>query len=141
MQRVSDLQDQFCGRKELGGFKHRTSTKYCGISLVPMAHLLSKPAETCMFTHLNPFKVALSLAIVTGSFHLCWSMLVALGWAQPVIDFVFWAHFIMPIYVIERFELVKAVALLLMTASIGFILGLVFGMAWNALHGARSRPA
>ena len=94
-----------------------------------------------MFARLNPFKAGLVLAIVTGGFHLCWSVLVVLGWAQPVIDFVFWAHFIKPIYVIERFELAKATALLLMTASIGFILGLVFGLVWNALHRTRSQPA
>jgi hypothetical protein len=88
-----------------------------------------------MSVHLNPFKIGLALATVTGGFHLCWSMLVAFGWAQPAIDFVFWAHFIKPIYVIEPFEFVRAAALLLLTAGIGFILGLVLAWTWNALHG------
>jgi hypothetical protein len=88
-----------------------------------------------MSTHLNPFKVGVVLAVVTGGFHLCWSMLVALGWAQAFIDFVFWAHFIKPIYMIEPFEFARAIVLLLLTAAIGFVLGLVFGWVWNALHG------
>jgi hypothetical protein len=93
-----------------------------------------------MYAHLSPFKVGVVLATLTGGFHLCWSMLVALGWAQPVIDFVFWAHFIKPIYAIEPFELARAAALLLLTASIGFILGSGFAWVWNALHGAGSNP-
>lgn len=87
-----------------------------------------------MSIYLNPFKTGLVLAMVTGGFHLCWSMLVALGWAQPVIDFVFWAHFIKPVYVIEPFQFARAIALLVLTASTGFILGLVFGWVWNALY-------
>lgn len=94
-----------------------------------------------MSTYLNSFKVGVALGAVTGGFHLCWSMLVALGWAQPVIDFIFWAHFIEPIYVIEPFEFTRAVALLLLTVSIGFVLGLVFAWVWNALHGTRKQSA
>ena len=69
-------------------------------------------------------------------FHLCWSILVALGWAQPVIDFVFWMHFIKPIYVIEPFEIGKAAILLVTTAGIGFVIGSAFALVWNALHKA-----
>jgi hypothetical protein len=106
---------------------------------VGIVYLIS--GRSGMSAHLNPFKVGVILATVTGGFHLCWSMLVAFGWAQPVIDFVFWAHFIKPIYVIEPFEFVRAAALLVLTTSIGFILGLVFAWMWNALHRRRADPA
>jgi hypothetical protein len=87
-----------------------------------------------MLKHQSVGRVALVSATVLGVCHLCWSMLVALGWAQPVIDFVFWAHFIKPIYVIEPFELARAVVLVALTAGVGFALGLVFALIWNALH-------
>jgi hypothetical protein len=89
-----------------------------------------------MNAQMNVFKVGLVLGIVLGGWHLCWSLLVALGWAQPVIDFVFWMHFIKPIYVIEPFEIVRAAILILITACIGFVIGSVFAWVWNAPHKA-----
>ncbi len=61
-------------------------------------------------------------------------VLVALGWAQPVIDFIFWMHFIKPIYKIEPFEIGRAVILILVTAAVGFVFGFVFALVWNGLH-------
>ena len=60
----------------------------------------------------------------------------SLGWAQPVIDFVFWMHFIKPIYVIEPFEVARAGMLVAMTAGMGFLMGSIFALVWNALHKA-----
>jgi hypothetical protein len=45
------------------------------------------------------------LGAMLGSWHLLWSLLVALGVAQPLIDFLFWIHFIKPVYVIEPFAI------------------------------------
>ena len=79
-------------------------------------------------------KAGLVVGILLGSWHLCWSALVALGWAQPVIDFVFWMHFIKPIYVIEPFAISRPIILVLVTGGIGFVLGSAGAWAWNALH-------
>lgn len=73
-------------------------------------------------------KAGLVLGAVIGGWHLCWSMLVALKWAHPVIDFVFWMHFIKPIYVIEPFEIARAAILLIVTAGVGFLIGSVFAL-------------
>ncbi len=87
-----------------------------------------------MSAHISVSKAALVLGTVFGGWHLCWLVLVALGWAQPVIDFVFWIHFIKPIYVIEPFEIVRAVILLIVTTGVGFVIGSVFALVWNAVH-------
>ena len=58
-------------------------------------------------------------------------MLVAVGWAQAVIDFLLWAHFIKPIYVVEPFEGFRAAILIAMTVTIGFFLGAAFAVVWN----------
>jgi len=89
-----------------------------------------------MSAHISVGKAGLVLGTVIGGWHLCWSVLVALGWAQAVIDFVFWMHFIKPIYVIEPFEIVKAAILLVVTAAVGFVIGSIFALVWNALHKA-----
>jgi len=60
--------------------------------------------------------------------------LVAAGWAQPVIDFVFWMHFIKPVYVIQPFNLGTATVLVVVTVVIGFVVGSVFAVLWNWFH-------
>ena len=84
--------------------------------------------------NINPNKAGLVLAALLAGWHLTWSVLVALGWAQPFIDFIFWIHFIKPVYVIEPFEIARAAILVLVTAGIGYVTGFVFGLLWNRLH-------
>ena len=85
---------------------------------------------------MNVGKAGLVLGAVFGGWHLCWAILVALGWAQPVIDFVFWMHFIRPIYVIEPFDFTRAAILLAVTAGIGFVIGSAFALVWTSVHKA-----
>ena len=83
---------------------------------------------------MNVYKAGLVLGAVIGGWHLCWATLVALRFAQPVIDFVFWMHFVKPVYVIEPFEIARAAILLIVTAVLGFAIGSIFAMVWNAVH-------
>jgi len=87
-----------------------------------------------MSAQMNVWKVGSVLGLLLGGWHLCWSTLVALGWAQAIVDFVFWMHFIKPIYVIEPFEIGRAVILIILTAAAGFVIGLVFALIWNGLY-------
>ncbi|MGB9114197.1 hypothetical protein [Bradyrhizobium sp.] len=89
-----------------------------------------------MSVHVSVGKAGLILGALMGGWHLCWSALVALKLAQPVIDFVFWMHFIKPIYVIEPFEIARAAILLIVTAGVGFLVGSAFALVWNAVHKA-----
>lgn len=87
-----------------------------------------------MGSHMNVLKTGIALGIVFGIWHLCWSILVALDFAQPFINFVFWMHFIKPIYIIEPFEIVRATILLIITSCIGFSFGVLFALTWNIFH-------
>ena len=69
-----------------------------------------------------------------GGWHLVWAVLVLLRWAQPVIDFVFWAHMIQPVYVIKSFDSRAALTLILFTFTLGYALGFIGALAWKKLH-------
>ena len=78
------------------------------------------------------------LGLVVGSFfglwHLVWSTLVALGLAQQLIDWVFRLHFIQPPYAVTPFKLSVAVALLVITSTLGYMIGWILATIWNWLH-------
>lgn len=84
--------------------------------------------------HVDVIRAGLVLGAVLGGWHLCWSALVAVGWAQPVIDFIFWIHFIKPVYVVEAFDVTRAIVLILVTAAIGFVIGAAFAFLWNVMQ-------
>jgi hypothetical protein len=83
---------------------------------------------------LNIAKSGIVMGLALGAFHLGWATLVAIAWAQPFLDFVFWVHFIKPVYTVEPFETMRAIALICLTWTIGFLMGAMFAMFWNALH-------
>lgn len=76
------------------------------------------------------------LALLLGGWHLLWALLVASGTAQPLMDFIFWLHFIRPVYVIEAFDPLRAAGLVAVTAAIGYVLGAAFAFLWNRFHRA-----
>jgi hypothetical protein len=95
------------------------------------------PSEATVMTAISPIKCGLVLGAVIGLWHLTWSLMVALGWAQRLIDFVFWMHFIKPIYGIDAFNPTTAIVLIAVTSAMGFVIGAVFGVVWNWFHNRR----
>jgi hypothetical protein len=84
----------------------------------------------------NPVKIGLTVGVLVCVWHILWSLLVLLGWAQPILNFVFWAHMIEPIYVVQGFDPVAAGTLIGITFGSGFLFGWVGALIWNALHHA-----
>jgi hypothetical protein len=82
----------------------------------------------------NPNKTGLVLGTLIGGWHLVWALLVAVGWAQWLLNFVFWLHFLKPAYVVETFHAWIAVILIAVTATIGFVVGYILGVLWNWIH-------
>jgi hypothetical protein len=78
---------------------------------------------------------ALNVGLVFGAFlalwHACWSTLVALGWAQPVINFVLWAHFMKLPIQIDPFDIARAAILVGVTFVAGLTIGWIIGLFWN----------
>jgi hypothetical protein len=82
----------------------------------------------------NPNKVGLVIVVLIGGWHVAWSLLVLVGWAQPILDFIFWAHMIKPVYFVKPFDPTAAVALIAITSVIGYIFGFLGAVIWNRLH-------
>jgi hypothetical protein len=86
----------------------------------------------------NPTKTGLTLGALICVWHILWSLLVLFGWAQPILTFVFWAHMIQPIYVVQGFNPAAAGTLIAITFVSGFFFGWVGALIWNGLQ---RRPA
>ena len=79
----------------------------------------------------NPVRLGVTFGIFLGLAHAGWAALVAFGWAQPLIDFVFRVHFITPPYQIETFTLAKCLILIVFVSGAGFVSGAIGGWLWN----------
>ena len=69
-----------------------------------------------------------------GGWHALWILLILLGWAQALLDFVFWAHMIQSVYVVKPFDPRAAIALVLFSSVMGYAFGLCGAMLWNKLQ-------
>lgn len=85
---------------------------------------------------LNTTKTAYVFAIIFGGFHAFWALLIALGFAQTLIDFIFTLHMIVPFYQVAPFNIMIAVSLVVFTSLVGLIVGYIFARVWNKLHKA-----
>ena len=88
-------------------------------------------SEIWLVRSLNVNRCALTSAMVLASVHLSWALLVAVGYAQPLVDLILWLHFIKPTFVVEAFEPSRAVLLVIGTGSIGYGMGALFATIWN----------
>ncbi|MBI2998272.1 MAG: hypothetical protein HYY46_07425 [Deltaproteobacteria bacterium] len=83
----------------------------------------------------NKYLVGLVLGIVGAVWHVFWSFLVWVGWAQAFIDFIFRLHFITPPYTISAFDFGIAALLVTVVFVLWYILGFFAALVWNLLHG------
>lgn len=83
---------------------------------------------------LNPTKVGLAVGGLLGVWHVVWSLMVAVGWAQPLINFSFRLHMISSPPQVQPFSLGAAIFLVIMAVVIGYVVGNVFTFIWNWLH-------
>ena len=79
----------------------------------------------------NPILLGITFGLLLAVFHACWAALLALGWAQSLMNFIFWAHFISPPWHIEAFAWGRACLLIGITFASGLIIGAVGGWLWN----------
>jgi hypothetical protein len=81
--------------------------------------------------HIHPHKAGLALGGTLAAWHFLWSVIVALGWGQFVIDWIFRLHFIQPPYTVGPFVPMLAIGLIVVTFALGYLIGWIFGWLWN----------
>lgn len=81
-------------------------------------------------------RAGLVFAALLGGFHAGWALLVFLGVAQGLMDFVFWAHMIYVPYIVGPFEVKAALTLVALTGAIGYIMGVATQFVWSKVHRA-----
>jgi hypothetical protein len=80
---------------------------------------------------LHPLRTGIAFGAFLGLWHALWSGLVATGAAQAVLDFVLRIHFLQLDVRLAPFDAGLAALLVGVTASVGFVFGLVFAALWN----------
>jgi len=83
---------------------------------------------------MNPFQLSIISGFSLASLHICWALLVAVGWAQTVIDFIFKLHMLSSPFKVQPFELALALGLIGITFLIGCFYGIVFSVVKNAFQ-------
>lgn len=80
---------------------------------------------------ISPHSLGLALAIFLALWHTVWALLVWLGVAQWLLDFIFRLHMITPPYHVDAFSISTAAGLVLVTACSGYVFGWLVGVIWN----------
>jgi len=86
---------------------------------------------------LNVGETGLAFGVVVGLAHVVWVALVALGQAQPLLDFLFRIHFVAVDFWVQPFEpnlAAEAVAISFVASSAAAAL---FAIIWNLLDRIR----
>ncbi len=83
---------------------------------------------------MNSHKIGLVVGSFAGFMHLVWSLLVAFGLAQGLLDFIYRLHSLANPFTVMPFDLGRSVALVAVTFIVGYIVGNIFAFFWNKLH-------
>jgi hypothetical protein len=81
----------------------------------------------------NAKMVGLYTGVIIGGFHAIWAILVAIGWAQGPLDWIFGLHMILPVYTVAEFRLTTALFLVIFTFVVGYVVGYLATVLWNRM--------
>lgn len=65
------------------------------------------------------FRKSIIGGICLSSFHMIWALFVAMGWAQPIMDFVFKLHMLNSPFQVQPFNIALALGLIIFTFLMG----------------------
>ncbi|MHB0977869.1 MAG: hypothetical protein ACYC1K_00445 [Minisyncoccota bacterium] len=80
---------------------------------------------------INKNKTGLTFGFLISFMHLVWSILVALGLAQAMLDFVLGLHMLSIPVIVASFSWGKALGLIVITFIVGYVFGWLMAFFWN----------
>lgn len=80
---------------------------------------------------INKNSVGIVVGLFFGLAHLGWAILVAMGVAKPLMDWILHLHFMDLSYTMLPFAFGTALFLVIVTFIIGYILGWLLAAIWN----------
>jgi hypothetical protein len=80
---------------------------------------------------INKNKTALTFGFLVSFFHLMWSVLVALGIAQVLLNFILNIHMLSAPIIVMPFDFIKSLELIVVTFVVGYIFGWLMAFFWN----------
>ena len=83
---------------------------------------------------MNKNKAGLVFGSFVGLIHLVQGVLIALGFAQPLMDFIYNLHSLNNPFAVAPFSFMRSVVLVIVTFLIGYVFGYVFATIWNKFH-------
>ena len=83
---------------------------------------------------MNSHKVGLVLGSFVAFIHFIWSLLVAFGWAQGLLNFILNLHSLSNPLTVMSFDLGRSIGLIIVTFIAGYVVGYVFSLFWKKLH-------
>jgi hypothetical protein len=83
--------------------------------------------------HISIAKTAMAVGTVFAAWHTMWVVLVGLGWATEVLNFVLELHFLKIDFQLAPYSPFTAFSLVAITFCAGALLGAIFALVWNWL--------
>ena len=81
--------------------------------------------------HIKPVKAGMAVGGTAVVMHIIWAVIVALGWGQGFLNFVFTAHMVRPQFVVGSFDFATTLMLLVLVGLVGYVVGFIFANVWN----------
>lgn len=79
-------------------------------------------------------RIGMAFGCFIATVHLVWAILIAIGWAQPLLDFIFWVHMLNSPFQVQPFSFGLSCLLVGVTWAVGFCAGFVFATIWKRFN-------
>ena len=78
-----------------------------------------------------PHRLGRTLSLFAGLVHIVWALLIWLGWATPLLGFVYDMHSLKIAFTVGAMSASKGLGLVILTMLVGYAAGFIIGTIWE----------